>query len=131
TGQTGPVHDRRDAAGRADPRGAEDPLRRRRLHHLGLREPDRRLPRVRRGSRAGPHRSGAIGLRVPPGLVEGGRVMLRYILRRLAISVVILFLVSVLVFVATLLLPGDPAQAILGQQATPARLAALREQMHL
>lgn len=58
-------------------------------------------------------------------------MMSRYILRRLAISVVILFLVSVLVFVATLLLPGDPAQAILGQQATPQRLAALREQMHL
>lgn len=55
----------------------------------------------------------------------------RMILRRLLISVAILFAVSVLVFVATLLLPGDPAQAILGQQATPERLAALREQMNL
>ncbi|GAB3267680.1 ABC transporter permease [Arthrobacter pigmenti] len=36
-----------------------------------------------------------------------------------------------LVFVATLLLPGDPARAMLGQQATPERLAALREQMGL
>ncbi|MGO2540213.1 MAG: ABC transporter permease [Specibacter sp.] len=53
------------------------------------------------------------------------------IVRRLLVSVVILFAVSLLVFVATLLLPGDPAQAILGQQATPARLEALREQMHL
>ncbi|WP_026536079.1 ABC transporter permease [Arthrobacter sp. H14] len=57
--------------------------------------------------------------------------MMSMILRRLAISLVILLVVSMLVFVATLLLPGDPAQAILGQQATPERLAALREQMDL
>ncbi|WGW12344.1 ABC transporter permease [Saxibacter everestensis] len=58
-------------------------------------------------------------------------MLLRLITRRLLISIVILLLVSILVFVATLLLPGDPAQAILGQQATPERLAALREQMNL
>ena len=57
--------------------------------------------------------------------------MLGLILRRLSISAVILLIVSMLVFVATLLLPGDPAQAILGQQATPERLEALREQMNL
>jgi peptide/nickel transport system permease protein len=57
--------------------------------------------------------------------------MTQLILRRLATSVLILLAVSLLVFVATLLLPGDPAQAILGQQATPERLAALREQMNL
>jgi peptide/nickel transport system permease protein len=57
--------------------------------------------------------------------------MLSLILRRLSISAVILLVVSILVFAATLLLPGDPAQAILGQQATPARLEALRAQMHL
>lgn len=57
--------------------------------------------------------------------------MTRLIVRRLAISVIILIIVSILVFLATLLLPGDPARAILGQQATPERLDALREQMHL
>lgn len=57
--------------------------------------------------------------------------MMPIILRRLATSVLVLLAVSVMVFVATLLLPGDPAQAILGQQATPERLAALREQMNL
>ncbi|MFJ4207896.1 ABC transporter permease [Paenarthrobacter sp. NPDC089675] len=57
--------------------------------------------------------------------------MTQVVLRRLATSLLILFAVSLLVFIATLLLPGDPAQAILGQQATPERLAALREQMHL
>jgi peptide/nickel transport system permease protein len=39
--------------------------------------------------------------------------------------------VSLLVFAATLALPGDAAQAILGREATPARLAALRDQLHL
>nr|WP_221219357.1 ABC transporter permease [Prauserella isguenensis] len=53
------------------------------------------------------------------------------ILRRLAVSVAVLWLVSLLVFVATLLLPGDPARAILGQQATPERIAALNEQLGL
>lgn len=53
------------------------------------------------------------------------------IVRRLLISVLVLWLVTMLVFVATLLLPGDPARAILGQQATPARIAALHHQMYL
>lgn len=55
----------------------------------------------------------------------------RLIGRRLAVSVLILFVVSMLIFFATLLLPGDPAQAILGQQATPERIAAIHEQMNL
>ena len=57
--------------------------------------------------------------------------MIRMILKRLLISVFILIAVSIVVFAATLLLPGDPARAILGQQATPERIAALHEQMHL
>ncbi|ATG53033.1 peptide ABC transporter permease [Brachybacterium vulturis] len=57
--------------------------------------------------------------------------MAKLIVRRLAISLVILLAVSLLVFGATLLLPGDPARAILGQQATPERIAALHQQMHL
>lgn len=55
----------------------------------------------------------------------------RLIAQRLAISLVILFAVSLLIFCATLLLPGDPARAILGQQATPERIEALNEQMNL
>jgi peptide/nickel transport system permease protein len=58
-------------------------------------------------------------------------VILKLIGRRLAVSVIILFAVSLIIFFATLLLPGDPAQAILGQQATPERIAALHQQMHL
>lgn len=58
-------------------------------------------------------------------------MIMKLVSRRLLVSVLILLVVSILVFVATLLLPGDPAQAMLGQQATPERLAALREQMNL
>lgn len=55
----------------------------------------------------------------------------KLILRRLLISIVILFAVSLIVFFATLLLPGDPARAILGQQATPERIEALNREMNL
>lgn len=58
-------------------------------------------------------------------------MILKLIVRRLAISLVILFAISLLIFFATLLLPGDPARAILGQQATPERIAAISEQMNL
>ena len=58
-------------------------------------------------------------------------MMAKLILRRLVLSLFILLAVSVLVFFATLLLPGDPARAILGQQATPERVAALQAQLNL
>ena len=51
--------------------------------------------------------------------------------KRLLFSAFILIAVSLLVFGATLLLPGDAARAILGQQATPERIAALNEQLGL
>jgi len=54
-----------------------------------------------------------------------------FILRRLLLGLIVLILVSVLVFLATQALPGDPARAILGRSATPASLAALRRQLHL
>src|ERR1700758_754385 len=53
------------------------------------------------------------------------------ILRRLLLGVLVLILVSILVFLATQALPGDPARAILGRNANPASLAALRRQLHL
>lgn len=62
---------------------------------------------------------------------RGPSLLVRMVLRRLAVSVVVLWIVSVLVFVATLLLPGDPARAILGQQATPERVAALSQRLGL
>ena len=57
--------------------------------------------------------------------------MSRFILRRVLLGILVLFLVSVVVFAATQALPGDPALAILGRSATPQSLAALRRQLHL
>jgi peptide/nickel transport system permease protein len=42
-----------------------------------------------------------------------------------------LWLVSLVIFAAVIALPGDAATAILGKEATPDRVAALREQLHL
>jgi peptide/nickel transport system permease protein len=53
-----------------------------------------------------------------------------FIARRLMLGVVVLFFVSLLVFAATQAL-GDPARAILGRDATPASIAALRQQLNL
>ena len=55
----------------------------------------------------------------------------RAILGRLGISLVTLWVVSVLIFIGTNLLPGDVAQIILGQTATPESTAALRAKLGL
>ena len=57
--------------------------------------------------------------------------MLVMIARRLLIGIFTLWLVTVLVFIATEILPGDVAQVVLGQSATPETVAALREKMGL
>jgi peptide/nickel transport system permease protein len=54
-----------------------------------------------------------------------------FCVRRLAIGVVLLALVSVLVFGATQILPGDAASAILGRSATPAQKEIYRKQLGL
>jgi peptide/nickel transport system permease protein len=50
---------------------------------------------------------------------------------RIALGVGLLFIVSLVIFGATELLPGDLANELLGQSATPETLAALREQLGL
>lgn len=58
--------------------------------------------------------------------------LLKLILIRLGLGVLTLFLVSVVVFLATQALPGDTARAILGKEAAnKARYEALREQLGL
>ncbi|MFF7981000.1 ABC transporter permease [Streptomyces sp. NPDC007901] len=57
--------------------------------------------------------------------------MLSFTLRRLASAVGTLFLSSVLVFLAVQALPGDVATQILGKDATPDAVAALRAQLGL
>jgi peptide/nickel transport system permease protein len=54
-----------------------------------------------------------------------------WVLRRILFGVVILFSASLLIFLATRALPTDPAQAILGKEATPENLASLRQQLGL
>ncbi|UBM27716.1 ABC transporter permease [Pseudomonas sp. p1(2021b)] len=51
--------------------------------------------------------------------------------RRLALGLLSLLAVSVIVFLAVGMLPGDVAQAMLGQSATPETVAALRAQLGL
>ena len=53
------------------------------------------------------------------------------VIKRLAAGCVTIFLVSILIFLSIEALPGDPATAILGQQATPENLAALRKELKL
>jgi peptide/nickel transport system permease protein len=57
--------------------------------------------------------------------------MSKLVLRRLALGVLTLWLISLVVFGAVLALPGDAATAILGKEATPDRVAALRDQLNL
>src|SRR5262245_14186487 len=55
----------------------------------------------------------------------------RIVARRLLLAVPLLFIVTMLSFVLLSLAPGDAAQQILGQHATPQALAALRQKMGL
>lgn len=56
-------------------------------------------------------------------------MMKKMVLRRIAIGFATLIVVSIIVFVMTSILPGDVAQIILGQSATPETLAALRKEL--
>jgi peptide/nickel transport system permease protein len=53
----------------------------------------------------------------------------RYLLKRLGLAVVTLWLLSVIVFFAGQVLPGDPARAILGPLADPRAVRALDHQL--
>lgn len=57
--------------------------------------------------------------------------IVKLIAQRIALGILLLFAVSVLIFVGTQILPGDVAQSILGQSATAESLANLREALGL
>ncbi|MER9871486.1 ABC transporter permease [Mesorhizobium sp. M0195] len=57
--------------------------------------------------------------------------IVKLVAQRIALGIILLLAVSVLIFAGTQILPGDVAQAILGQSATPESLANLREQLGL
>ena len=57
--------------------------------------------------------------------------ILKLLAQRIALGLVLLWAASVLIFIGTQILPGDVAQSILGQSATPVSLANLREELGL
>lgn len=57
--------------------------------------------------------------------------MARFLARRLLLTIPVLLGVATLVFSLLHLVPGDPAQAMLGESATPAEMAELRSRLGL
>ena len=57
--------------------------------------------------------------------------ILRMVAQRLALGLLTLFVVSLIIFLGVELLPGDLAQVILGQSATPETVAAFRRDLNL
>jgi peptide/nickel transport system permease protein len=57
--------------------------------------------------------------------------VVKLVAQRVALGLLLLIAASVLIFVGTMILPGDVAQSILGQSATPETLANLREELGL
>jgi peptide/nickel transport system permease protein len=57
--------------------------------------------------------------------------MLRFVVLRVALGIATLFAVSILIFVAIALLPGDFATEILGQSATPEAVEVVRHSLGL
>lgn len=57
--------------------------------------------------------------------------MLRYVLDRVKSSVVVLLVVSIITFAVLMIIPGDPAQLILGTEATPEMVQELHAAMGL
>ncbi len=54
-----------------------------------------------------------------------------YVIRRILVMLPVLFLVSVIIFMLIHLTPGDPALMMLGEEANPQALAALRQELGL
>jgi peptide/nickel transport system permease protein len=57
--------------------------------------------------------------------------IVKLVVQRVALSLLLLLAASVMIFVGTQILPGDVAQSILGQAATPESLANLRAELGL
>lgn len=56
---------------------------------------------------------------------------MRMLAQRISLGILTLFIVSLIIFLSVSMLPGDAAQAILGQAATPDTVAVLRRQLGL
>ncbi|MGY6251071.1 ABC transporter permease [Bosea thiooxidans] len=73
--------------------------------------------------------SGADQPRLPPR--EDGMIALTFIIRRLALLLLVLVLVSMMTFLIVNVLPGDVASAVLGDMATPEQTRIVRVAMGL
>jgi peptide/nickel transport system permease protein len=72
----------------------------------------------------------AVGVNDPhDGDPRRSSALLRFLLRRVGLALLTLFLVSVLVFVAVQLLPGDLGRTILGPYASEEQVAALNDDL--
>ncbi len=58
-------------------------------------------------------------------------MLISAVLRRTAVGILTMIVVSIMIFIGTSVLPGDVANIILGQMATPESLAALRSNLGL
>lgn len=57
--------------------------------------------------------------------------IIRMLIQRISLGILTLFIVSLIIFLGVSMLPGDAAEAILGQAATPDTVAVLRRQLGL
>src|SRR6516162_10791520 len=80
---------------------------------------------VQSRSRLNAQGMGTRGYRASPK----GAILATYILKRLGLALVTLWLLSVTVFLACQVLPGDPGRAILGNLAAPSAVRALDHQL--
>ncbi len=55
----------------------------------------------------------------------------RYIIKRILVSVLVIFIISVFVFLLMHLIPGDPVRTMLGGETDEAVVQAYREKLHL
>jgi peptide/nickel transport system permease protein len=63
--------------------------------------------------------------------VRERRPALAFAIKRVSAGVATLVVATILIFAAVEVLPGNVASVVLGRNATPARVAALREDLHL
>ncbi len=73
----------------------------------------------------------AVAAAPKPKARSSSHLILYMVGRRLALGILTLWLVSIVIFAATEVLPGNAAYAVLGQHASPERVKALEEQLHL
>lgn len=77
--------------------------------------------------------TGAFEPRLEPKRIALGRrhPLVKFVLARVLAAIATLFVVSILIFVATTVLPGNVAEVVLGHNATPARIHAMDAQLGL